>query len=434
MNISNFTIPEITNNLNKCNWEVEEVVENSFAIIGEKENLISALLPEENRKIRLEQRIEELEKNKDCFDRLKPNLYGVPVAVKDIFHVNGFRTQAGSRLDPDLLTGKEGYIIKALRSQGALILGKTVTTEFAYFVPGPTRNPHNPDHTPGGSSSGSAAAVAAGYCPLALGTQTIGSVIRPAAFCGIVGFKPSYGIIPLEGLIKFSESVDHIGFFTRTVKGMEIAFTSLSPAGQFKKAKYLPRPVLGEPDETYLKQADNVGLINFEANKLNLQKAGYEIKKTSILGKIEEINNSHRTLIAYEFTRVHEGWYKEYGEDYGRETANLIEEGLKIKEEDYLKAKNDRLKLRNRLQETMKEKGIDIFISPSAPGPAPAGIDSTGNPVMNLPWTNAGLPTITVPAGKTVEGLPLGLQMSARYEADEQLLHWARNIAVLLED
>lgn len=234
MNNTSFTLPEIIDNLSKGNWKIDEVIENSFTLIEEKEDLISALLPERGRKKRLEQRIKELKDNY-CFDESKPNLYGVPVAVKDIFHVWGFKTRAGSQLDPDLLTEKEGYLIKTLRFQGALILAKTVTTGFAYFVPGPTRNPSNPYHTPGGSSSGSAASVAAGYCPLAIGTQTIGSVIRPAAFCGIVGFKPSYGRIPLEGLIKFSESVDHIGFFFRTVRGMKIAFNSILPSGQGKK-------------------------------------------------------------------------------------------------------------------------------------------------------------------------------------------------------
>ena len=433
MNRLNPTIPEIAENLNKENWEIEDVIKNSLTVIEERENLIAALLSENNRQKRMEQSIEEQKANYSS-DTAKPNLYGVPVAVKDIFHLNGFKTRAGSQLNPDLLTESEGYIIKKLRAQGALFLGKSVTTEFAYFVPGPTRNPHNLDHTPGGSSSGSAAAVAAGYCPLALGTQTIGSVIRPAAFCGIIGFKPTYSRIPLEGLIKFSESVDHIGFFTRTVRGMEIAFASLVPDGQFKKVKDLSRPVLGQPDQSYIKQSDNIALRNFAASKLALLESGYEIKQTSILENIEKINNLHRILIAYDFARVHEDWYKEYKGLYRQETADLIEKGFNIKKEDYLQAKDDRIKLRDRFKEIMNKKGIDIFISPSTTGPAPEGIDSTGDPVMNLPWTNAGLPTLTVPAGKTMKGLPLGLQLSAEYGADEKLLKWAGNITELLRD
>ncbi|MFW5873649.1 MAG: amidase family protein, partial [Bacillota bacterium] len=243
MNNTKLSISEIKENLNRGNQKIDEIIASSLALIEEKEDLIAALLPEKDRKERLEQDIKKLKDNYSSAVS-NPDLYGVPVAVKDIFHVNGFKTRAGSRLDPDLLTGKEGYLIKKLHSQGALVIGKSVTTEFAHFEPGPTRNPHNPEHTPGGSSSGSAAAVAAGYCPLALGTQTIGSIIRPAAFCGIIGFKPSYGRIPLEGLIKFSKSVDHIGFFTRDIKDMEIAFEGLLPSGEFKGVKEFSRPIL----------------------------------------------------------------------------------------------------------------------------------------------------------------------------------------------
>ena len=432
MNRSKLSISEIKQSLSKKNWAVEEIIVSSLAVIEEKEDLIAALLPEKARKQRLKEDIQELKNTYSAGD-LKPDLYGVPVAVKDIFHIDGFKTRAGSQLDPDLLTEKEGYLIKKLRSQGALFLGKSVTTEFAYFVPGPTRNPHNLEHTPGGSSSGSAAAVAAGYCPLALGTQTIGSIIRPAAFCGIIGFKPSYGRIPLEGLIKFSQSVDQIGFFTREVEDMEIAFKNLLPSGEFQAIEEISRPVLGLPDLAYLNQADPAGLSNFESNKLRLQKAGYQFKKTSILEDIAEINKSHRRLIAYEFARVHSEWYKEYKDLYRKETADLIEKGLKVKKEDYNQAKAERLKLRSKFKKIMNDEGIDIFISPSAPGPAPEGIDSTGDPVMNLPWTNAGLPAITVSAGKTEKGLPLGLQLAAGYNQDEKLLHWAGEIAELLE-
>jgi len=149
------------------------------------------------------------------------------VGIKDIFHVDGFVTRAGTRVPPERFAGPEAASVALLREAGALIAGKTVTTEFAYFEPGPTRNPHNPAHTPGGSSSGSAAAVAAGLCQLALGTQTIGSVIRPAAFCGVVGFKPSFGRIPTSGLVYFSRTIDHVGLFTQDLDGMELAASVL---------------------------------------------------------------------------------------------------------------------------------------------------------------------------------------------------------------
>src|SRR5258706_6494819 len=157
----------------------------------------------------------------------RPPLYGIPLGIKDMFHVDGFLTRAGSRLPPELFSGPEAACVRNLRDAGALILGKTISTEFAYFEPGPTRNPHNLEHTPGGSSSGSAAAVAAGFCPLALGTQAIGSTIRPAAFCGIVGFKPTYKRISTKGWILSSEALEHVGIFTQDLAGMELAASLL---------------------------------------------------------------------------------------------------------------------------------------------------------------------------------------------------------------
>ena len=187
---------------------------------------VQALLAEEQRVQRLQRDAHTLRASyPDPAQR--PSLYGCLVGVKDIFHVDGFVTRAGSALLPQSFAGAEAAVVERLRQAGALILGKTVTTEFAYFEPGPTRNPYDLSRTPGGSSSGSAAAVAAGQCQLALGTQTIGSVIRPAAFCGIVGFKPTYNRIPTAGLIYFSPTVDHVGLFTQDIAGMHVAASAL---------------------------------------------------------------------------------------------------------------------------------------------------------------------------------------------------------------
>src|SRR5829696_7702500 len=182
-----------------------------------REPAILALLPEENRFARLKTEADTLALGyPDLVNR--PPLFGAFVGVKDIFHVEGFTTQAGSALPSELFQGEEAESVTRLKDAGALIFGKTVTTEFAYFSAGPTRNPHNVAHTPGGSSSGSAAAVAAGFCQLALGTQTIGSIIRPASFCGVVGLKPTYERISRAGVIPLSPSLDHIGFFTPDIE------------------------------------------------------------------------------------------------------------------------------------------------------------------------------------------------------------------------
>ncbi len=182
----------------------------------EYEPAVQSFIPEVDRFTRLFNDAGSLAISYPDWNKL-PELFGALVGVKDIFHAEGFTTQAGSRLPSDILQGMEAESVTRLKNGGALVLGKTVTTEFAYFSPGPTRNPHNLEHTPGGSSSGSAAAVAAGLCHLALGTQTIGSIIRPAAFCGVVGVKPTYERISRHGVIPLSPSLDHVGFFTPDV-------------------------------------------------------------------------------------------------------------------------------------------------------------------------------------------------------------------------
>src|SRR5688572_1972244 len=215
---------------------------------------ILAFLPEEGRFQRLQREVQELE-TRYPDPESRPPLYGVPIGVKDIFHVDGFPTQAGSKLPAELLAGREARSVRQLKGAGALILGKTVTTEFAYFGPGPTRNPCNVEHTPGGSSSGSAAAVASGLCPLALGTQTVGSIIRPAAFCGVIGFKPSRGRISTAGVIPLSPTLDHVGFFTQDVAGAELAASVLCEG--WRHISLSPRRglVLGIPRGAYLDRA-----------------------------------------------------------------------------------------------------------------------------------------------------------------------------------
>ncbi|HEY4590712.1 MAG TPA: amidase, partial [Thermoanaerobaculia bacterium] len=198
--------------------QVHKALEQLEARFAQREPSVRAFLLEPGRFKRLHREADEaFAAHPD--PRSRGPLFGVPLGVKDVFHVDGLPTRAGSRLPPEELAGPEAGAVAQLRAKGALIAGKTFTTEFSYYAAGPTRNPHNPLHTPGGSSSGSAAAVAAGLCPAALGTQTIGSIIRPASYCGVVGFKPSFGRVSAEGLIPLSPSLDHVGFLTCDVAG-----------------------------------------------------------------------------------------------------------------------------------------------------------------------------------------------------------------------
>ena len=220
------SLPVLANGLRSGEIDLLDYLAQLETHFEQREPDVLAFVPENGRFTRLQQEAQQLlAQYPDPAER--PPLFGVPIGVKDIFHTAGFVTRAGSHLPPDLFQGEEAASVSQLRQAGALILGKAVTTEFAFFAPGPTRNPHNPAHTPGGSSSGSAAAVAAGLCPFAFGTQTIGSINRPAAYCGVVGFKPSYGRIPTTGVIPLSPSLDHVGFFTSDVAGAEWAASLL---------------------------------------------------------------------------------------------------------------------------------------------------------------------------------------------------------------
>lgn len=392
---------------------------------------VQAFLPELNRFERLRQEAARLEMSYPM-PTSRPLLYGILVGVKDIFHAEGFPTKAGSRLSPEILAGSEAKTVSMLKKQGALVLGKTVTTEFAYFGPGPTRNPHNLGHTPGGSSSGSAAAVAAGLCPLALGTQTIGSIIRPASFCGVVGFKPSAGRISTEGVIPLSPTLDHIGLFTTDIAGTILAasivctdWAEISESGR--------APTLGIPEGPYLQKAGTEGLAHFENTVEQLAERGYTVKHVEAMPDFEDIYAAHNDLMAAEAATVHHDWFDAYSDRYYPKTVELIEQGQKVSAQVTKQARLGREKLRNSLMSLMDEHQIDVWISPAAVGTAPAGIDSTGDPVMNLPWTYAGLPAINLPSGFGKNNLPLGLQLVGRWQQDEQLLAWAKEVAPVLK-
>ena len=394
------------------------------------EDDVRALVPESGRRSRLRREAEALAARYDD-PAARPPLYGVPVGVKDIFHVDGFRTKAGSSVPPAAITGRESVAVRRLLDAGALHLGKTHTTEFAYFEPAPTRNPHDPGHTPGGSSSGSAAAVAAGMCPLALGSQTVGSVVRPAAFCGIVGFKPSHDRIPLDGVVPFSPTVDHVGTFTADVAGAARAASVLCDG--WEPAAPDDDPVLGVVGGPYLDQADPAGRAGLDAGVDALADAGYEVREVTMLDDIETINDRHDDLTGAELALSHAERYAEYGDRFADATADLIEAGRDVGVDELADARAAVRAFRSRVGERMRDHGVDLLLSPSAPGPAPSGIDDTGDPIMNLPWTHAGVPALTVPCGRA-GGLPLGLQAVAPFGADESLLAWGRDLAATVAD
>jgi len=428
------SIPEVLHLLQQDPHTYFEQLE---AIFEEREPEIKAFLPEKHRFSRLREEYKELEERYPD-PEARPPMFGLPVGVKGILHVDGFETRAGSKIPADRLAGQQATSLTQLKDAGALVLGKTVATEFAYFAPGPTRNPHNLEHTPGGSSSGSAAGVAAGLAPIALGTQTIGSINRPAAYCGVVGFKPSYGRISAAGLVPLAPSLDHVGTFTTDIGGTLITAPFLLADWKLESLDRDLAPgsaTLGIPRGPYMQGASDEAIAHFESVMIRLEAGGLRLIDVPAMPDHAEIVQRHYLILAAEAAAVHREWFDEFGMLYAAKTAELIERGREISDDQLAKAIEGRGKLREQLQALMAEYRIDAWVSPAATGPAPKGLENTGDPAMNLPWTHSGLPTIGMPSGWSANDLPLGIQITGSWYGDERLL--AEAVAVeraLMED
>jgi Asp-tRNA(Asn)/Glu-tRNA(Gln) amidotransferase A subunit family amidase len=419
-------IPQLTKLLSLGDIDPLSYLSELETITVQNEPLVNAFLPEDERFGRLKQEFNNNYKKYPNAE-VRPKLFCLPVGVKDIYHVDGFSTFAGSSIPPEVLSGNEASVVTKLKDLGSIIFGKTVTTEFAYFAPGPTKNPHNLNHTPGGSSSGSAAAVAAGIVPFAFGTQTIGSIIRPASYCGVVGFKPTYNRIPKDGVIPLSPSVDTIGYFTTDTSDARYMASHLCNGWQ-EKIRINEHPVLGVTDGPYLMEADSEMLDHLDSICSQLSRSGYKIKKLGVMSDFTDIYQRHNVIVAKEAAQTHETWFSKFGDRYHPKTIELIKHGQDIDHDEYMVALRGRDKLCAELTEIMELENVDVWLSPPAKGPAPIGLESTGDPVMNLPWTHCGFPALNIPAGFSKSNLPMGLQISAGWYQDEALLYWGESI------
>ncbi|UQZ35967.1 amidase [Paenibacillus sp. PK3_47] len=388
---------------------------------------VRAFVPEDKPEQRMTQEAERLLTYAGSRDSLPP-LWGIPVGIKDLIHVEGLPTRAGSRMPAETLTGKEGFLIRRLRAAGAWIAGKTVTEEFAYQGPIATLNPHNPAHTPGGSSAGSAAAVAAGICPLAVGTQSLRSVMAPASFCGVAGFKPSYGRVPLDGVLLLSPSFDTVGFFTQELESMEAAVKVLVPDWVPRRAEH--KPVLGIPRGVYMQlMSDEVREV-FKGQIEGLMRMGYQVKHVDMPWEDDFIyGDAMLRLVEGELARGHADWFGSYEEYYGAGVKDAILRGAKIQEEELAGYRGMQLELRQALAALMDREGIDLWVSPAQGMTAPRLEEhSTGRSGMTAIWGFAGCPAISLPSAE-INGLPLGFQCIGQYGTDEWLLAWAREVS-----
>jgi Asp-tRNA(Asn)/Glu-tRNA(Gln) amidotransferase A subunit family amidase len=348
-------------------------------------------------------------------------LNGIPFGVKDIIETQGLATEYGSAIYKGRIGTADAAIVRELRRRGGVLLGKTHTTAFAYRTPAPTRNPRDLGHTPGGSSSGSAAAVAAGMVPFALGTQTRGSILRPASYCGITGLKPSYGLLPMEGVLPFARSLDTLGLFTQTPAEMLRLWAALGRSDG--RAEDLTLGVADPPLE-----AEPPMEAAFRSAIARLRSAGASVRSVDIAGMLARLNDASNTVMFYEGARFHEERFKQYGSRL-EDMANLVRDGLKIPVAQYDDAR--RVIAESKVRITQMYKATPVILVPAATGPAPSGLASTGDPRMNAPWTALGTPAISIPMPVS-NGLPLGLQLTADHGEDARVIRAAVRVAGLL--
>ena len=364
-------------------------------------------------------------------------LFGVPVALKDVIDTKGIPTENGTVIDAGRVPSADATVVRKLKAAGAVLMGKTVTTELAFLQPGKTRNPVNPAHTPGGSSQGSAAAVGAGMVPLAVGTQTGGSVIRPAAYCGVVGYKPSFGAISRSGILMQSPTLDTVGVFSTTVEGAAMladalfgddpsdpATTPSAPPALLATAlsKVPVRPALaivstmpgGVPasEDMTLAMEELTGILGEDSFPLILPPMFDEAAEIR-----ERINFAEMAKCYYSYERR--------GRDQlSAVTLDAIDQGKAILARDYLAALDWPKLLNTALDEIFMR--CDAIICPATPTSAPEGLSSTGSAIYNGVWTLCGVPAVTLPVFEDSNGMPMGLQLVGRRGNDARLLRTAR--------
>lgn len=365
-------------------------------------------------------------------------LHGIPVGIKDIFYTASMRTTAGARLLAGFVPAYDAAAVARLKAAGAIILGKTVSTEFAFLDPAETRNPWNRDHTPGGSSSGSAAAVAARMCPLALGSQTGGSTIRPAAYCGIVGFKPTYGRISCYGVVPLAQSMDHVGILARSVAdaalGLQVlaGHDSRDPASaEAPVADYVGAvtrasapPTIGMLKGIFRDRASDETREHVERVAGRLREAGARLAEIEPPPSLAAAVDPFMTFMMVGAAASHRDSFQAHPEQYGPHIGEAVRRGLTIPAVDYVRAGQMRQQFRRDMAALLAR--VDALLTPAVPAPAPRGLASTGDLAFNSPWSFSGLPALGLPSGLSASGLPLGIQLVGAWLGEDRLLAVAR--------
>jgi Asp-tRNA(Asn)/Glu-tRNA(Gln) amidotransferase A subunit family amidase len=359
-------------------------------------------------------------------------LHGIPIAVKDIFDVFDWPTAAGSKLWAQSIARADASVVRSLRHAGAVFIGKTVTTQYASFDPPPTRNPWNHAHTPGGSSSGSAAALACGMCLGALGSQTGGSITRPASYCGVAGLKPTFECLPVDGVVPLAPSMDHPGPMATCVRDLAILFEGMSPPYVVAARGPSTPPRLGRLYGIFHDYAPDSIRSFMDDVCVRLFREKIWIDIVTAPASMSEVIYRHRMVMAVEAAKFHEPRLRRHPQDYGPEIRKLLEEGIACPAPEYARCKEHQRRLREEMLACFE--GVDALLTPATTSPAPPA-QTTGDPAFNSPWSYTGLPTVSLPAGWSPEGLPLAIQLVGRPGSEAALLaigEWCEK-AVALE-
>jgi amidase len=370
-------------------------------------------------------RAKALEQARQCdAGAVRGPLHGLPVGVKDVIDTVDLPTQYGSPIYANHQPKADAAAIALMRRAGAYVLGKAVTTEFATFPPGPTTNPHNPAHTPGGSSSGSAAGVAAQLFPVAFGTQTTGSIIRPASFCGVVGYKPSYGTLPTVGVKAISYCLDTLGVFARSVEDVA-AFTGALSGRALAVHALSATPKLGFCLTPYFDAALPEVRNLFATLAKTLSRTGATVKDFSLPAPFEKMNDAQDFIWRFEMARCLSDEHRRHRAHIREPLLGQLDTGLALEPTEYDAAMAIARHARQIFSTALGDH--DVLIVPSAPGEAPLGLNATGNPAFNRTWSLLHSPCVHVPYGHGPNGLPIGFQVVGRIGDDARTLsvaHW----------
>jgi Asp-tRNA(Asn)/Glu-tRNA(Gln) amidotransferase A subunit family amidase len=368
-------------------------------------------------------------------------LHGIPLGIKDVIDVFDWPTGCGSRRWAHSYARADAPVVSRLRQAGAVFLGKTVTTPYASFDPPPTRNPYDPTRTPGGSSSGSAAAVAAGMCVAALGTQTGGSVARPAGYCGVPSIKPTFGRVSTQGILPLAPSLDHIGIFARCVADLAVVLQAIAGSDQRSRLTLPSVPdfsaKLGQPPELaefgrlhgfFDERAEPAMLRLMEQVGEQIVKAGGYVWDFVLPTAFVDVLPRHRTIMAVEAAAYHQDRLARHPDDYPPLVRGLIEEGINTPAPEYSQCLVHKEQLTDAVEQLFD--GKTVLLTPATTGPAPTA-DTTGDPAFNSPFSYSGHPTVTIPAGWSDDGLPLSIQLIGQTFEEPELLavaHWCEGV------